>query len=76
MMKFSKLRFFKFKKFYLQIRFWGFLTHIDIIESEAWEQNCMWFFYYFNFECDYEVLKSKGSCILLNKNINYKNETE
>ena len=37
----------------------------------------MWFFYYFNFERNYDVLKSKSSFILLNKNINFnKNETE
>ena len=37
----------------------------------------MWLFYYFNFERNYDVLKSKSSCILLNKNINFnKNETE
>ena len=30
----------------------------------------MWLFYYFNFEKNYSVLKSKSSCILLNKNIN------
>ena len=37
----------------------------------------MWLFYYFNFERNYEVLKLKSSCILLNKNINFnKSETE
>ena len=37
----------------------------------------MWLFYYFNFERNYDVLKSKSPCILLNKNINFnKNETE
>ena len=37
----------------------------------------MWIFYYFNFERDYDVLKSKSPCILLNKKINIdKNETE
>ena len=37
----------------------------------------MWLFYCFNFERNYDVLKSKCSCILLNKNINFnKNETE
>ena len=38
----------------------------------------MWLFYYFNFERNYDVLKSKIPCILLNKNINFnnKNETE
>ena len=35
------------------------------------------FFYYLNFESNYQVLKSKSLCILLNKNINLnKNETE
>ena len=33
--------------------------------------------HYFNFERNYEVLKSKSPCILLNKNINLnKSETE
>ena len=45
--------------------------------KEVWEQNCVWLFYYFNFERNYDVLKSKSPCILLNKNINFnKNETE
>ena len=35
----------------------------------------MWLFYYFNIEGNYDVLKSKSPCILLNKNIN-KNETK
>ena len=35
----------------------------------------MWLFYYFNFERNYDVLKSKSPCILLNENINFnKNE--
>ena len=34
-------------------------------------------FYYFNFETNYDVQKSKSPCIFLNKNINFnKNETE
>ena len=37
----------------------------------------MWLFYNFNFERNYEVLKSKRPCILLNKNVNFnKNETQ
>ena len=37
----------------------------------------MWLFYYFNFARNYDVLKSKNPCILLNKIINFiKNETE
>ena len=36
----------------------------------------MWIFYYFNFEMNYGILKSKSQFFLLNKNINsYKNET-
>ena len=41
------------------------------------EQNCVWDFYYLNFENNYEVLKSKSPYTLLNKNINFnKIETE
>ena len=37
----------------------------------------MWLFYYFDFKRNYDDIKSKGSCILLNKNINFnKNETD
>ena len=37
----------------------------------------MWLFYYFNFERNYDALKSKSTCILLNKNIIFnENETE
>ena len=37
----------------------------------------MWFYYYFYFERNSDVLKSKSSCFLLNKNINFdKNEME
>ena len=37
----------------------------------------MWLFYYFNFESNYDVSKSKTPCILLNKNMSFnKNETE
>ena len=36
-----------------------------------------WISFYFNFEKNYCVLKSKSSCFLLNKSINInKNETE
>ena len=41
------------------------------------EQNCVWLFYYFNFERNCDVLKSKSPCILLNESINFnKNKTE
>ena len=37
----------------------------------------MWLFCYLNFERNYDVLKARNRCILLNKNINFnKNETE
>ena len=37
----------------------------------------MWLFYHFNFERNYDILKSKSPFILLNKNINFdKKETE
>ena len=37
----------------------------------------MWLLYYFNSERNYDVLKSKSPCILLNKKINFnKNETD
>ena len=37
----------------------------------------MWFFYFCDFERNYDVLKSKSSCFLLNENINFhKNERE
>ena len=46
-------------------------------KSEVWEQNCVWLFYHFNLESNYDALKSKSPCILLNKNINFnKNKTE
>ena len=57
-------------------QFWGAPTNADIIEFlnfllQLWEENCVWIFYYFNFERSYDVLKSKSSCIKLNKNINF-----
>ena len=36
----------------------------------------MWFFYYFNLDRSYDVLKSSSTCFLLSKNMNFnKNET-
>ena len=50
----------------------NFKTSCRNLLSEVWEQNCVWLFYYFNFERN-----SKIPCILLNKNINFiKNEKE
>ena len=46
-------------------------------KSEDLEQNCVWLFHYFHFERNYDFLKSKSPCILLNKNIDFnKNKTE
>ena len=43
----------------------------------SWSNTMCWFFYNFNFERNYDVLKLKSPCILLNKNINFnKNETK
>ena len=37
----------------------------------------MWLFKYFHFERNYDILKSKSLCFLLNKNKNFnENETE
>ena len=45
-------------------------------KSEVWEQNCVAFLL-FLFWKEYDVLKSKCPCTLLNKNLNFnKNETK
>ena len=50
---------------------------VATLKSEVWKQNCLWLFYYFHFERNYDVLKPKSPYILLNKNINVnKIETE
>ena len=36
----------------------------------------MWLLHYFNFERNYDVLKSNSPCILLNKNINFNKNTK
>ena len=47
------------------------------LKSEVWEQNCVWLFYYFNLERNYDGLESNSPCILLTKYINFnKKETE
>ena len=56
---------------------WIFKLLVTTQKSEVSKQIRMWLFYYFSFERNYDVLKSKSPCILLNKNINFnKNETE
>ena len=50
--------------------------HWIIVETSCYDlkirdlgANCAWRFYYFNFEGNYDLLKSKNPWILLNKNI-------
>ena len=55
---------------------WIFKLFVATWKSEVWGQNCVWLFYPFYYERNYDVLKSKSQCCLLNKNINFnKNET-
>ena len=42
----------------------------------VWVQNCAWLFNYFNFERNYDLLKPKRPCILLNNEKALKHETE
>ena len=61
---FSKLRFYKFDH-------WIFKLLVAAKKSEVWEQKYVWHFR------NYDALKLKSPCFLLNKNINFnKNETE
>ena len=56
---------------------WILKLLIATYKSEIWEQNCVWLFYYFNFERNHYVLKSNSPFIFLNKHINFnKSETE
>ena len=75
---FSKLRSSKFKKFsYSPRSHWILKILVATQKSGVCKQNCMWVFYYFNFERNCDILNSKSPCILLNKNINLnKNKTE
>ena len=63
--------------------YWERLTFSKLLfcfatyKSEVWEQNNVCLFHYFNFEMNFDVLKSKSPRILLNKNMNFnKNEAE
>ena len=83
---FLKLRSSGFRKFVIRSVFGdlqlmqissNFKTSSCNLKIRSLEQNGVWLFYYFNFERNYDVLKSKSPCILLNKNINFnKNETD
>ena len=68
---------FKFKKFVIRSAFGELqLTQISF-NFKILLKNCVWLFYYFNFESNYDVLKSKKPCILLKKNKNFnKNKME
>ena len=81
---FSKIRFSMFNKFVTRSvlgssnsrRCWILKLLVATKKLEVWEQNCAWLFCYFNFERNYNVLKSKSPCILFNKNKNFnKNES-
>ena len=54
-----------FKTFFCNLKIKGLRAELCVI------------FYYFSFERNYDILKSKSLCILFNKNINFdKNKTE
>ena len=74
---YSKLRFSKFKKF-VPKSVYGELQFAEIpLNFQSFYCNFVWLFYYFYFEMNYDVLKSKSPCFLLNNNINFnQNETE
>ena len=66
----------EFLRSYKSCRYWT-LKLLATLKSDDWEENLMWIFCYFNFERNYDILKSNSPCILLNKNINFNgNETE
>ena len=65
----------------LQVSFWGAPTHAHIAEFynfllqlkiQVWKQKRVWPFYWFTFERNYDVLKSKNPCLLSNKKLNFK----
>ena len=58
-------------------RYHWILTSCCNLKSRSLIANCVPLFYYFNFEQNYDILKSKSLSILLNKTINFnKNEGE
>ena len=55
--------------------FFSSIKGINILISKgmsnmSWAKT-VWIFFYFNFERNYDIFKSKSPCILLNKNINF-----
>ena len=56
---------------------WILKRLVATLKLEVWGEKCVWLFCYFNFKRNYDVLKSKSLCILLNKNISFnKNQTK
>ena len=63
---FLKLRFSGFKKFvarsvFEELQLAQISLNFKTSCCKVWEQNCMWLFYYFHFERNYDVLKVKES---------------
>ena len=79
---YAKRPFYEFKKFVsvsseFTQRSLNFQTFCCNLKIRVVGAKCVWGFYYFHFERNYDVLKSKSLCILLSKNINFnKNKTE
>ena len=61
---------------------WTLNVLVATKKSEVWERKLAWLFYYFEYDVlngvlnmafwNYDVLKSKSLCFLLNKNVNFK----
>ena len=62
----------KISNIYLNSSYWEKLTFSILPRSKK----VLWLFYYFNFERNYDVSKSKSPCFLLNKKIKTENEKE
>ena len=83
---FSKLPLSGFKKFGTRSVLWSsnscryhWILKLLVVtcKSDVFQHNCVYLFYYFNFERTYDVLKSNSPCILLKKNIYFnKNQAE
>ena len=76
----SEVQFDKFKKFVSRPIFLGAPNQADIIEfsnfllqlrNQRAGNKTLWLFYYFYFERNYDVLKSKNIYFLWNKNVNF-----
>ena len=82
----SKLRYSGLKIFFHQVSFlgssnsrryhWVLKLIAEIYKLEVLKQKCVWRFYYFNIERNYDVLNSKSLCILLKENMKKKLKTK